>query len=198
MLGVSSPAELADDLKKTSRLVQVAIVSGLLAAIAVLALMLAAPGRATWPSRLGDWAAVPRHYHFSVKFVFDRLSVPFAILSFVARGDDQGVRHRVHAPRAGLHSILRALCDLRPWDGGDGFGRHDRDPVHRLGAGRALLVGTSGRLFPGAPAPARNGLWVWTIYRVSDAALVAGGRGAAPPPGRRRFRPALGGRAVAL
>ena len=35
---------------------------------------------------LGDWVVIPHHYHFSVKFVFDRLSVPFAILSFVLSG----------------------------------------------------------------------------------------------------------------
>ena len=35
---------------------------------------------------LGDWVAIPHLYHFSVKFDFDRLSVPFAILSFVLSG----------------------------------------------------------------------------------------------------------------
>src|SRR5436309_15615948 len=35
----------------------------------------------------GDWVLVPPHeYHFSLKFVFDRLSVPFTILTFVLGG----------------------------------------------------------------------------------------------------------------
>ena len=47
----------------------------------------AGPGDAARRDR--RWAtgsSIPRHYHFSVKFVFDRLSVPFAILSFVLCG----------------------------------------------------------------------------------------------------------------
>ena len=35
---------------------------------------------------LGAWVEIPRHYHFSVKFVFDRLSVPMVILSFTLSG----------------------------------------------------------------------------------------------------------------
>ena len=33
-----------------------------------------------------DWVLIPRFYHFSLKFVFDRLSVPFVILSYVLSG----------------------------------------------------------------------------------------------------------------
>src|SRR5262249_60806282 len=36
-------------------------------------------------SELGEWVAIP-HYHFAVKLVFDRLSVPFVILSFLLCG----------------------------------------------------------------------------------------------------------------
>src|SRR5437588_148564 len=35
---------------------------------------------------LGDWVVIPGHYHFSVKFIFDRLSVPMAILPYVLSG----------------------------------------------------------------------------------------------------------------
>src|SRR5207253_8276918 len=37
------------------------------------------------PVVLGDWVIIPQ-YHFEIKFLFDRLSVPFAILSFVLCG----------------------------------------------------------------------------------------------------------------
>src|SRR5207253_5579558 len=39
-----------------------------------------------------------------------------------------------------------------------------------VGLSSALLVA----FFQERPAPARNGLWIWTIYRVSDAALLLG------------------------
>ena len=70
--------------RPVTRACQAATVAGLLAAIAILGLMLATDRRHV-EVRLGDWVAVP-HYHFSVKFVFDRLSVPFVILSFVLCG----------------------------------------------------------------------------------------------------------------
>ena len=38
------------------------------------------------PIELGDWVVIPGQYHFSIKFVFDRLSVPMAILSFTLSG----------------------------------------------------------------------------------------------------------------
>ena len=85
VLGVSSLLDWKVPEKKTSNLVQVTIVSGLLAAVLVLALMLFTGTRHVTIGE-GNWVAIPRLYHFSVKFVFDRLSVPFAILSFVLAG----------------------------------------------------------------------------------------------------------------
>src|SRR5262245_51275348 len=67
-----------------ARIVQAAIVSGLFAAVAVLAIMLVMGTRRVVID-FGDWVEMPR-FHFSVKFVFDRLSVPFAILSFALSG----------------------------------------------------------------------------------------------------------------
>src|SRR5262245_27960423 len=85
VLGVSSLLSWTLSEGTTSKLVQVAIVAGLLPAVAVLILMLVLGTRHV-AIELGDWVNIPHHFHFSVKFVFDRLSVPFAILSFVLSG----------------------------------------------------------------------------------------------------------------
>src|SRR5205807_119915 len=61
-----------------------AVIVGLLAAVAILATMLATGERHVLLD-LGRWVEVP-HYQFSVTFVFDRLSVPLAILTFVLCG----------------------------------------------------------------------------------------------------------------
>src|SRR5262249_37509636 len=69
----------------TGKLCQGTIVTGLVAAVAVLAAMLL-HGTRHEAIRLGEWVVIPGHYHFSVKLVFDRLSVPLVILSFVLCG----------------------------------------------------------------------------------------------------------------
>jgi NADH-quinone oxidoreductase subunit L len=85
IFGVSSLLDLKLTEERTSRLVHGAVVTGLTAAVAVLALMLTLGTRHV-SIDLGHWVVIPRHYHFSVKFVFDRLSVPFVILSFLLSG----------------------------------------------------------------------------------------------------------------
>jgi len=64
----------------------------LVPAVAMLAVMLL-NGRKQFAVDLGRWVVIPNPlqpgddlYHFSIKFVFDRLSLPFAILSFVLSG----------------------------------------------------------------------------------------------------------------
>src|SRR5215469_11149198 len=85
LLGASSliNRRLSED--TTARVCHTCITSGLLASIAILGIMLAVGTRHV-PIDLGHWVVIPEHYHFSVKIVFDRLSVPFAILSFVLSG----------------------------------------------------------------------------------------------------------------
>jgi len=74
--------KLSED--RTANLIYLAIMSGLIASIIVLVSMLISGDRHV-AIRIGDWVGIP-HYHFSIKFVFDRLSVPLAILSFVLAG----------------------------------------------------------------------------------------------------------------
>jgi NADH-quinone oxidoreductase subunit L len=170
ILGVSSLLDRKLAEETTTRAVQVAVISGLLAAVAVLASMLAMGTRYV-AIDLGNWVAIPRHYHFSVKFAFDRLSVPMAILSFILAGTIGAFATKyLHRERgfnrffvlyalfllgmvvASLASTIETL--FTGWE--------------LVGLSSALLVA----YFQERPAPARNGLWVWTNYRISDAALL--------------------------
>ena len=84
VLGVSSLLDRRLGEEAIGKACQAAIVTGLLAAVTVLGLMLR-HGTRHESIEVGDWVAIP-HYHFSVKLIFDRLSVPFAILSFALCG----------------------------------------------------------------------------------------------------------------
>ncbi|HEX6985310.1 MAG TPA: proton-conducting transporter membrane subunit, partial [Planctomycetaceae bacterium] len=153
-----------------SRSVHAAIVAGLTASVGVLALMLLGGDRHVTIS-LGDWVAVPR-YHFSARFVFDRLSVPFVILSYALCGTIGAfaTRYMHREPGYNRFFVLYALFLLglvvtslagtievlfAGWE--------------MVGLSSALLVA----FFQERPAPPRNGLRVWGVYRVSDAALLA-------------------------
>ncbi len=132
-------------------------------------------GRTQFSVDLGLWVVIPDPsdpghplYHFSVKFVFDRLSVPFAILSFVLSGTIGRVR------RPSTCTGSRGSTASSP-----------STPMFLLGMVVAALAGTVETLFTGwelvglssalliaffqeRPAPPRNGLRVWVVYRVSD------------------------------
>jgi NAD(P)H-quinone oxidoreductase subunit 5 len=147
------------------------VVAGLLSALVVLALMLLGGSRYV-PVELGDWVAIPReHFHFRVKFVFDRLSVPFAILTFVLTGATAAFAGRY------LHRE-------------QGFGRFFLSfAIFLLGMIAASLAGTIETLFLGwelvglssallvaffheRPSPVLNAQRIWTVYRISDAAFL--------------------------
>ncbi len=95
-LGISSLMGWKLSEQRTTSFIYAAIMSGLLAAVSVLGWMLVS-GQRVLTIAVGDWVGIP-HYHFSIKFVFDRLSVPMAILSLRPLGDDRSLRQQVHAP----------------------------------------------------------------------------------------------------
>jgi NAD(P)H-quinone oxidoreductase subunit 5 len=155
----------------TDRLCAAAIVTGLLASVTVLALMLL-HGTRHESIEVGEWVVIP-NYHFSVKLVFDRLSVPLAILSFVLCGTIGAFAIRYMHREAGFNRffVLYALFVL-------GMVLTSlAGTIETLFAGWEL-VGLSSALlvayFQDRPAPVRNGLRVWVIYRISDAALLLG------------------------
>ncbi len=156
----------------TARLTQSGVAFGLLGCCGVLAAMLAT-GRREVPVEIGDWISLEsEHFHFHLKFVFDRLSVPFAILSFVLCGT-VGAFAKIYLHReAGFERFFLFYA------------------VFLLGMVVSALAGTIETLFLGwelvglssalliayfqeRPIPVRNGLHVWVVYRIADAAFLA-------------------------
>jgi NADH-quinone oxidoreductase subunit L len=169
VLGVASLAGLKLAERRTMALISAAIASGLVASIAVLGSMLIS-GRRDIPIDVGDWVLIP-HYRFTIKFVFDRLSVPLAILSFVLTGTIGAFAGRYMHREGGynrffmlyaifvLGMVITSLAAtietmFTGWE--------------LVGLSSALLVA----FFQDRPNPSRNGLWIWVIYRSSDAALL--------------------------
>ena len=159
-----APSELA-----ISRIVHVAVTAGLLPALAILALMLTA-GMRQLPIDIGHWVAIP-HFDFWMKFEFDRLNVPFVILTFVLCGTIAAFATRyMHRERGyarffvllSLFQLGMVLTSLA-------------STIETLFVGWEL-VGLSSALlvafFHERAAPVRNGLRVWIVYRISDAALL--------------------------
>lgn len=171
LLGLA--ALFAHQLSETtvSRATQVAVIVGLLASISILISMLST-GTHHVQLDLGHWVILSdEHFHFNFKILFDRLSVPFAILIFSLCGTIGGFANSY------LH----------------------RDPGYRrffflfsmflMGMVATCLAGTIETLFVGwemvglsstllvayfqeRPSPVRNGARIWTIYRVADAAFL--------------------------
>ena len=111
------------------------------------------------------------HFHFLLKFVFDRLSVPFAIMSFVLCGVIGAFAFRYLHLEEGyfrfflFYSIFQLGMVISSLAG----------TIETLFLGWEL-VGLSSALliafFHDRPAPVQNGLRVWSIYRVADAAFL--------------------------
>jgi NADH:ubiquinone oxidoreductase subunit 5 (subunit L)/multisubunit Na+/H+ antiporter MnhA subunit len=154
-----------------NRLTQVAVVTGLLAAVAVLGAMLLSGTRYV-PIVLGNWVVLPEaDFHFTLKFVFDRLSVPFVILSFVLVGTVGAFAHIYLHREPGFNRffVLFAMFLLGM------IAASLAGTIETLFAGWEL-VGLSSALliafFHERQAPVRNGMQAWTVYRIADAALL--------------------------
>lgn len=153
------------------RLTQVSVVSGLLASVAILILMLMTDNRHV-PIEIGNWVVIQeQHFHFHLKFLFDRLSIPFTMLSFVLCGTisaftsvylhrDPGYRrffllYAVFLLGMIVSSLAGTIETLfLGWE--------------LVGLSSALLVA----FFQERRAPVRNGLRVWSVYRIADAAFL--------------------------
>lgn len=152
-------------------LTSTAVVVALFASLTMLGLMLTFDTRHV-PIELGNWVVIPeQHFHFHLKFVFDRLSVPFTILTLVLCGivgaftrrylhRDRGYRRfftfyalfllgMVVAALAGTIETLFFGWEL-------------------VGLSSALLVA----YFQDRLNPVRNGQRVWSVYRIADAAFL--------------------------
>jgi NAD(P)H-quinone oxidoreductase subunit 5 len=207
LLGLSSLVGWKLSERTITESVQVAILSGLVAAVAVLALMLLTNTRhvpipeseefGQWVILRGDGSAESEiEYQFSVKFVFDRLSVPFAILSFVLTGAIGAFASRYMHRERGFNRffVLYAVFLLGM------IVTSLAGTIETLFAGWEL-VGLSSALlvafFRERPAPSRNGLWVWIVYRISDAAFLLAAVVMQNVVGHGDFDKLLGGTATA-
>src|SRR5205814_7768369 len=141
-------------------------------AVLILFLMLLT-GRRQVNIDLGNLVVLtdPEHFHFHLKFVFDRLSVPFVILSYLLIGTIGAFANQYlhREPGYGRFFILYA--------------------IFLVGIVVAALAGTIEVLFLGwelvglssallvayfheRQAPVINGQRVWSVYRVADAAFL--------------------------
>lgn len=154
-----------------SLLTQGVVTVGLAASVCVLALMLYSGSRHV-DVEFGNIVLVPNHeFHFHLKFVFDRLSVPFCILTFVLVGTVGAFANRYlhREPAYGRFFLFYAMF--------------------LLGMVCASLAGTIETLFLGwelvglssallvayfheRKGPVINGQRVWSVYRISDAAFL--------------------------
>lgn len=159
----------------SARLIQATVLAGLLAALFVLIGMLGTGNRHV-EIELGEWVALHGEspgdgYHFHLKFVFDRLSVPFVLLTFVLVGTVGAfANHYLHRER-GYDRFFSLYA------------------VFLLGMVTATLAGTVETLFVGwelvglssallvaffqeRRSPVVNGQRVWSVYRIADAAFL--------------------------
>ncbi|MBL4886360.1 MAG: oxidoreductase [Planctomycetaceae bacterium] len=154
-----------------ARWTETTVVVGLIAAVGVLVLMLLT-GVRNVPVELGNWVVIPeQHFHFHLRFVFDRLSVPFVILTLVLVGT--------------IGAFANRYLHREP-----GYGRFFLYyAVFLLGMITASLAGTIETLFIGwelvglssallvayfheRTSPVVNAVRVWAIYRFADAAFL--------------------------
>jgi NADH-quinone oxidoreductase subunit L len=174
-LGLSSllGRKLSEDV--VSRSMLATTWTGLVASLVILGIMLTIDTRRV-AIPFGNWVAISDpvhhvHYHMLIMVEFDRLSVPFLILSFLLCGT--------------IGSFAGKYMHREP-----GFNRfYMLYALFLLGMVVTSIAGTIETLFTGweivglssallvaffheRPAPVRNGLRVWTVYRISDAALL--------------------------
>lgn len=155
----------------TARLTQIAVSIGLAASVGVLVVMLSSGSRNVVID-LGNWVAIDQqHFHLHVKFIFDRLSVPFAILSFGLIGTIGAfAKHYLHREAGFQRFFLLYAVFL--------FGMivaSVAGTIETLFFGWEL-VGLSSALlvayFQERTGPVVNGQRVWSIYRIADAAFL--------------------------
>lgn len=145
--------------------------SALLASLAVFVTLLAT-GQRELILDAGNWIEIHEEaFHFHLTFVFDRLSVPFLILSLILCGTVSAFASRYLHRESGyqryflLYSLFTLGMVLSCLAGTVEvlfFG------WELVGLSSALLVG----FFHERQSPVVNGLRVWTVYRMADAAFL--------------------------
>jgi NAD(P)H-quinone oxidoreductase subunit 5 len=150
---------------------QAAVIGGLASSLGILVLMLVS-GTRNVPIELGHWVALPEeHFHFHLSFEFDRLSVPFAIMTFALVGliGAFATQYLHREPGYQRFFLLYAVFLLGM------IVASVAGTIETLFLGWEL-VGLSSALlvayFHERVSPALNGQRVWSVYRVADAAFL--------------------------
>ncbi len=122
--------------------------------------------------RFGDWAVLEHaHFHLRMEFIFDWLSIPFTMLSYLLCGLIASFAANYMHREPGFQRFFFLFA------------------MFLLGIVAAALAGSIETLFFGwelvglssallvaffheRQSPVRNGLRVWTVYRVADAAFL--------------------------
>jgi NAD(P)H-quinone oxidoreductase subunit 5 len=152
-----------------SRLIQGTITVSLLAAI-VAAVTMVVAGTSQHTVELGDWV-ITTTYHLKFEFVLDLLSISYVLLTLVLCATIGAFSTRYLHRERGYNRffVLFAVFLLGMVTAALS------DTVETLFAGWEM-VGLSSVLliafFQERPSPPRNGLRVWIVYRVCDAALM--------------------------
>ena len=171
VLGISALIDLPLSERQINGWTYATTVVGLLASLGILVAMLVTGTRYV-PVDLGNLVAIKeQHFHFHLKFIFDRLSVPFVILSFALCGTVGAFTSRYLHREVGF--VRFYVCYA----------------FFTLGMIVTTLAGTIEVLFMGwelvglssallvaylheRVEPVRNGLRVWSVYRIADAAFL--------------------------
>lgn len=200
VLGVATLFRIPLTERRMTQWTETSTVLGLVSALFILTVMLFTDQRHV-SLEMGDWVRIPslsaadqatpeihgdhdggtvhgegeashgHHFHFTLKFVFDRLSVPFVILTFALCGVIGAFASRYLHREEGfqrffiffsffqLGMILSSLAGTIEtlffgWE--------------LVGLSSALLVA----FYHDRQSPVQNGLRVWTVYRVADAAFL--------------------------
>ena len=173
LLLLGAPALVGRSLaeKTIGKLTQATVLVGLVSSLVVLATMLIADVRHV-PVEVGTLVALPEAgFHLHLKFVFDRLSVPFLILTFVLVGATGAFASRYlhREPGYSRFFLLYAVFLLGMVVATVGgtietlfFG------WELVGLSSALLVA----YFQRRREPVENGQRVWCVYRLADAAFL--------------------------
>ena len=171
ILGLSALVGRPLSERTISNTTQASVMAGLLSALVVLGRMLTGDLRHV-PLDLGSLVSIEgEHFHFVLKFVFDRLSVPFVILSYVLVGTIGAFASRYLHREAGFRRFFLLYA------------------FFLLGMVLATLAGTIETLFLGwelvglssallvayfheRRSPVANGQRVWSVYRLADASFL--------------------------
>jgi NADH-quinone oxidoreductase subunit L len=150
---------------------QATVVLSSTAAIALLVMMLM-DGQVQYTLDVGRWVDLPvEHFHFTVKFLFDRLSIPFVILSLVLCGVISAFANRyLHRDEGYTRFFLFFVIFLLGMVVTAVAGTIETMFLgwELVGLSSALLVA----FFHNRVNPVANGLRIWTIYRFADGAFL--------------------------